>query len=50
MQLKLIDDLPYAEVIIVYQGKKIEVDHVLVNTGSASTIYYPRCMGPRLTG
>lgn len=39
MQLKLIDDLPYAEVIIVFQGEKIIVDHVLVDTGSASTIF-----------
>lgn len=45
MQLKLIDDLPYAEVIIVYQGEEIKVDYVLVDTGSASTIFSSDIMG-----
>jgi hypothetical protein len=39
MQLKLIDDLPYAEVTIDYQDEKIKVDQMRVDTGSASTIF-----------
>ena len=39
MQLKLIDGLPYSEVTIVYRNQNINVENVLVDTGSASTIF-----------
>ena len=39
MQLKLIDGLPYSEVTIAYKDQNIIVENVLVDTGSASTIF-----------
>jgi len=39
MQLKLIDGLPYSEVTIVYRNQNMIVENVLVDTGSASTIF-----------
>ena len=39
MQLKLIDGLPYSEVSIVYRNQNIIIEKVLVDTGSASTIF-----------
>ena len=38
MQLLLRDDLPFTTVRISYLGEAIEIDNVLVDTGSASTI------------
>ena len=38
MQLTLKDDLPFITITVAYQGAEIEVPHVLVDTGSASTI------------
>lgn len=38
MQLRLIDDLPFTQITVSYQGNIIEIDNVLVDTGSASTI------------
>jgi len=38
MQLTLKDDLPFLTVKVAYCGVEIEVPHVLVDTGSASTI------------
>lgn len=45
MQLKFLDDRPSAELIIVYQGEEIKVDHVLDDTGSASTIFSSDLVG-----
>jgi len=39
MQLLLKDELPFTTVKISYQGEAIEIDNVLVDTGSASTIF-----------
>ena len=39
MQLLLRDDLPFTTVRINYLGEAIEIDNVLVDTGSASTIF-----------
>jgi predicted aspartyl protease len=38
MQLKLVDDLPFATVALAYQNKTVEIDNVLINTGSATTV------------
>ncbi len=46
MQLTLQDDLPFVQVALAYQGKTIGVDHVLVDTGSASTIFAARAVAP----
>lgn len=39
MQLKLLDGIPFVDVLITYQGQDMSVDHVLVDTGSASTLF-----------
>lgn len=39
MQLTLRDNLPFAKVTVGYQGKEVEIENVLVDTGSASTIF-----------
>lgn len=39
MQLLLKDKLPFITVMISYKGEVIEIDNVLVDTGSASTIF-----------
>ena len=39
VQLSLKDDLPFTSVVIGYQGEAIEIDNVLVDTGSASSIF-----------
>lgn len=39
MQLHLKHDLPFTAVEVVYQGTSIEIQNVLVDTGSASTIF-----------
>jgi predicted aspartyl protease len=38
MQLTLKGDLPFISLTVAYQGTEIEVPHILVDTGSASTI------------
>ena len=38
MQLTLRDDLPFVRIGLMYAGNEIEVDDVLVNTGSATTV------------
>ena len=38
MRLTLKDDLPFVQVTGAYQGAALEISHVLVDTGSASTI------------
>lgn len=45
MQLKLIDGLPYTTVTIAYENEEINIDYVLVDTGSASTIFSSDHMG-----
>ena len=42
MQLTLRDDLPFTRLTIVYHGQTIDIDHVLLDTGSASTILAAR--------
>jgi hypothetical protein len=39
MQLHLRDELPFMTVLVGYQGKALEIEHVLVDTGSASTLF-----------
>lgn len=39
MQLVLKDDLPFTAVEVVYEGASVEIQNVLVDTGSASTIF-----------
>ena len=38
MQLTLRDDLPFVRISLTYAGNEIEVDDVLVDTGSATTV------------
>jgi predicted aspartyl protease len=38
MQLRLKDNLPFVTLQIAYQGKEVEIQNVLVDTGSASTV------------
>jgi predicted aspartyl protease len=42
MQLTLQDDLAFTRLTITYQGRMIDVDHVLIDTGSASTLLAAR--------
>jgi len=39
MQLQLIDGLPYTSVTITYGNEETNIENVLVDTGSASTIF-----------
>lgn len=39
MQLLLRDNLPFVEVVISYKGKDVSISNVLIDTGSASTIF-----------
>ena len=39
MQISLKDNLPMTTVTVVYQGLRLEVPDVLIDTGSASTIF-----------
>jgi len=39
MQLFLIDNLPYVTVILAYQGESAEISNVLIDTGSATSIF-----------
>lgn len=38
MQLTLRDDLPFTRIGLTYAGNEIEIDDVLVGTGSATTV------------
>jgi hypothetical protein len=38
MQLTLKDKLPFVNVLLTYRGKTINIDSVLVDTGSATTL------------
>jgi len=38
MQLTLVDNLPFVTVTLHYDGRRIEIPMILVDTGSASTI------------
>ena len=42
MQLTLQDDLPITRLTLVYHGRTIDIDQVLIDTGSASTILAAR--------
>ena len=39
MRLSLIDTLPFVTIVVAYRGRKIRVRNVLVDTGSATTIF-----------
>jgi hypothetical protein len=39
MQLQLIDDLPFATITVAYQGRFVEIPKVLIDTGSATSIF-----------
>ncbi len=39
MKLVLKDDLPFVSVIIAYQGMRLEAPNILIDTGSATTIF-----------
>jgi predicted aspartyl protease len=39
MQLTLKDNLPFTEVKVAYRGQEVEIKDVLVDTGSATTIF-----------
>ena len=39
MQLHLKDNLPFVTVTVGYLGQKVDIENVLVDTGSASTIF-----------
>ena len=39
MQLALKDNLPFAAVTLAYQGAQVTIENVLVDTGSARTIF-----------
>lgn len=45
MQLKLIDGLPYTKVTSAYGNEEINIDNVLVDTGSASSFFSSDLMG-----
>ncbi len=38
MQLLLKDDLPFVAITLAYRGATIDVPHVLIDTGSATTV------------
>ena len=38
MQLTLRDDLPFVRIGLTYAGNEVEIDDVLVDTGSATTV------------
>lgn len=38
MQLSLIDNLPFATITVAYMGNAIDINNVLVDTGSGTTI------------
>ncbi len=42
MRLTLQDDLAFTRLTITYHGRTIDIDHVLIDTGSASTILAAR--------
>ncbi len=44
MQLTLQDDLPFVRVTLAYRGKTVNVDQVLLDTGSASSIFAARAV------
>jgi predicted aspartyl protease len=39
MQLRLKDNLPFLSVVIAYRGETREIQNVLIDTGSASSIF-----------
>ena len=38
MQLSLIDNLPFATITVAYMGNAIDINNVLIDTGSGTTI------------
>ncbi len=39
MQLRLKNDLPFVTVTVIHQGETVNISDVLVDTGSATTIF-----------
>jgi predicted aspartyl protease len=39
MKIRLRDSLPYVEVTLFYGGQRLELENVLLDTGSASTVF-----------
>jgi predicted aspartyl protease len=39
MKLTLVDRLPFTSAILIYNRREIEIPYVLVDTGSASTVF-----------
>lgn len=39
MRLSLRDNLPFVAVTLVHRGKKVEIPHVLIDTGSGGTLF-----------
>lgn len=55
MQLTLRDDLPFVSLTLTYRGATVTVAQVLIDTGSASTIFAARIVAaisilPEMTG
>ena len=46
MQLTLQDDLPFVRVTLAYRGRTVDIDQVLLDTGSASSIFAARAVAP----
>jgi hypothetical protein len=46
MQLTLYDDLPFVSLALTYRGATATVVQVLIDTGSASTIFAARVVAP----
>ena len=46
MQLTLRDDLPFVSLALTYRGATLTVAQVLIDTGSASTIFAARVVAP----
>jgi len=46
MQLTLRDDLPFVSLALTYRGTTLTVAQVLIDTGSASTLFAARVVAP----
>lgn len=46
MQLTLRDDLPFVSLALTYRGATLTVAQVLIDTGSASTLFAARVVAP----
>jgi predicted aspartyl protease len=46
MQLTLKDDLPFTQVTLIYDGKRVDIADVLVDTGSGGTVFAAQAVAP----